>query len=785
MVPSKVFRGYSWLAGLLLILSPGGSCEPRRADMNDDGRVDPVDAYYLQHQWQMNEKGADLTGDGYVGEEDVLEFKAQWHATMTPENPYTVGRAVGIHFVAESSGEVFTSPEMEIEIASSTSEFKPTLMTRSSNLQEEGQSSPELSVVAGPEMPGLIESMLCELQPCGVSRRELVADGTPEFGVAYDKIGTFWGESIWIGWGANFSETYSPNGESYSWVVYFAPEAVYVALQKAEYVYSSVDVNAGVGVFWGVINSPGGEYLMRSYVDSLCGITFSRSLSTNLITGLPGLAPVPAFALSTDVTFFRVNGIDVLNRAIQFGSSVSVSFDLLPAGSFALPFSVSLETSSEVTAGFNPIIIWNLDPNAGGNPIDEIKKGLNRLFGAEVDPAGAIYSILSQRFAGRLIPFMEHLQAPVPVTLENGVRAPSNAAYFTHFLQTASTQRPASSPDTSIDHLIGRVEAWLQTGNTSELPEAINKGFDFNEDLLVEEEKNLQAATHLGFQIGYNRGCDANPDCKKVYAECIKKVYCPPGEWCSIVVEATEASDLFPGSTPEDFEEVWVRIDRDPMDYFNGGDTYAWVQFDGGLAIHEFVMASNTPIVLRVFIHRDYNPIDSTRHIELCPREVIPAARATLRSNTKALEGSSVPLQCVVTDEDGVPVAEPALVKFYDYRGYLIGAPVETEDGIAAIQFVPKPSIPRIDSFTTTLVGYSEEEARTGYSLKGIGFSVDADVEIGGESVSNRTGWEWQFMSSSEILFLPPDDSALLTEETMVQVVNPGDIRSNEYLYQP
>jgi hypothetical protein len=605
--------------------------------MNDDGRVDPADAYYLQHQWQMNEKGADLTGDGFVGEEDVLQLKAQWHEMMTPENPYTVGRAVGIHFLAESSGEVFASPEMEIEIASSTSEFKTALMNRSSSLKEERQTSPALSTIAGPEMPGLIESMLCELQPCAASRRELVADGTPEFGVAYDKIGTFWGESIWIGWGANFSETYSPDGESYSWVVYFAPEAVYVALQKAEYVYSSVDVNAGVGVFWGVINSPGGEYLTRDYVNSLCGITFSRSLSTNLINGLPGLAPVPAFALSTDVTFFRVNGIDVLDRAIQFGSSVSVSFDLLPAGSFALPFSVSLETSSEVTAGFNPIIIWNLDPNAGGNPIDEIKKGLNRLLGAEVDPAGAIYTILRQRFAGRLIPFMQHLQAPVPVTLENGGRAPSNAAYFTHFLQTASTQRPASSPDTSIDHLIGRVEAWLQTGNTTKLPEAINKGFDFNDDLLAEEEKSLQAATHLGFQIGYNRGCDANPDCKKVYAECIRKVYCPPGEWCSIVVEATEASDLFPGSTPEDFEGVWVRIDRDPMDYFNGGDTYAWVQFDSGLAIHEFAWRPILDCAEGLY-PPGLKSIHSTKHIDFV-RGGDSAARATLRSNDEGAGG--------------------------------------------------------------------------------------------------------------------------------------------------
>ena len=70
-----------------------------------------------------------------------------------------------------------------------------------------------------------------------------------QYGQAYPDIGTFsniWGNwTFWIGWDANFSETYDPEGESYAWVVYFAPEAVYLALQSSKSVYSGVNVNAG------------------------------------------------------------------------------------------------------------------------------------------------------------------------------------------------------------------------------------------------------------------------------------------------------------------------------------------------------------------------------------------------------------------------------------------------------------------------------------------------------------------------------------------------------------
>ena len=806
--PLKPISIYQILCLLFLIMAETNSSmaeQNRSADMNDDGRVDPKDAYYLQHQWQMQEKGADLNGDDFVGEEDLLELESQWHESKTIENPYTLGRAVGIYAVSEYAEEQHTGPEMELEIIAAEDQSKiktspiKEIPKKKLLLQKNPKSTsilPNSTSSIASNIPLLMEDIGEYLSSCNTTSSSRISSDTPEFGVQYDQIGTFWGESIWIGWGASFSDSYSPDGESYCWVIYFAPEAVYVALQKSEYVYSSVDVNAGINTFWGVLNPPGGEYLTKQYVESLNAVTLSRSLSTNLITGLPGLAPVPSFSFSTDVTFYRVSGIDILNRGIQFGTGVSVSFSLLPVGNFALPFSVSLdyspcqldpgEPACGVYAGFYPILIWDLNPDAGGNPMDEIKNGLEQLAGESLDLGATIYKILGKRFAERLIPFIEHLQAPVPVTLEDGTQPPTNGHYFTEFLQNASTQFPSSSPDTSIDYLIKQVEEWLQSGETSQLPDAINKGFNFDDELLMEYEKHLQGATQIGFNMGYYRGCDASSTCERVYANCIKQVHCAPGNWCTLVVEATEAAELFPSATAEDFEGVWVRFERDPMDYLNlDGEAYAWAQFENGLAIHEFVMNSNAPVSIAVFIHQNYNPIDSSKHIELCLREVIPDTQVTLCSNTKAIEGYPVPLKCKVQDENGIPITETATVKFYDDRDYLIGAPVKTTNSLAELEFIPKPSIPYINEFTTTLIGYTEQDSRTGYALYGRGISVDANVTINGTSVNDLSGWAWQINSSKEILFLPPDDSALLTETSQIQVVNPKDISSNLFEYQP
>ncbi|MCD6217506.1 hypothetical protein J7L05_06560, partial [bacterium] len=87
-----------------------------------------------------------------------------------------------------------------------------------------------------------------------ISAIPVVADEAPDDsplnreivpGVMYPDIGTFDGWSFWVGYDAAFSESYMPEGESYAWVVHFAPEGMYVSLQGGECLYSGVDVNAG------------------------------------------------------------------------------------------------------------------------------------------------------------------------------------------------------------------------------------------------------------------------------------------------------------------------------------------------------------------------------------------------------------------------------------------------------------------------------------------------------------------------------------------------------------
>ena len=81
-------------------------------------------------------------------------------------------------------------------------------------------------------------TMLCRFASCADKVFAKGADGKITARLAYgtpaNRIGTFDGWTFWLGWDGSFSETYDPFSETYAWVVYFAPEGVFVALQWAE-----------------------------------------------------------------------------------------------------------------------------------------------------------------------------------------------------------------------------------------------------------------------------------------------------------------------------------------------------------------------------------------------------------------------------------------------------------------------------------------------------------------------------------------------------------------------
>ena len=120
--------------------------------------------------------------------------------------------------------------------------------------------------LAGPLAVRLVTSTLLML--CIVFFMAVPSNAEPVYGQTSSEIGTFhrpWGNwSFWIGCDATFSEDYTPTNETYCWVVYFAPEAIYLALQSSKGVYSAVNVNAGLDYFYGALNVADSDVLRAS-----------------------------------------------------------------------------------------------------------------------------------------------------------------------------------------------------------------------------------------------------------------------------------------------------------------------------------------------------------------------------------------------------------------------------------------------------------------------------------------------------------------------------------------
>lgn len=784
-----------WAAGIGI---PTAEAQQGTA-LQEDERIGPAELFELKQQWQKEAPLVDQNYDAVVDQDDLLILHSLWHEKEPFQNPYTEGRAVGIYAAWEQGGQRFTSNEIEVQIEDSTADFKPTAaesgsvtLNKIDSSRSKASGAPSAGKVFDPAAlsadPELFAELMMRLQGCedpdpGASKVVGRAQ-SPQLGVASEQIGSFWGWTVWVGWDASWSETYIPEGESYAMVAYFAPEGVYFALQRSEFVYSGVDVFAGVGVFMGAAAFPGQQSFTRTSLGNSVGISLSYGMKL-----IPTFSYAPVPSLSHGITFFREGSSDSLQHAIQLGCGASVNMSLLP---FSLPVGVQLARQCEdpptpcgVYSGFWPIILWGLDPSAGGSPLDQIIHGLEQLASLqETDYAG----ILGKEFANILLPIFYHLQAPGPVSLEDDVPPPSNAYYFSEFLQDPSF--PSSSPNTSINHMIKDAEQWLASGNTEGLRESIRDNMQHDGPLFYEYAKSLEAGTKLGLELGEKHGYDlaveeGRRDDNQIYVDGVETIPCPVGEWCAVIVGATEIAELFPGSRAEDFEGTWIRFDRDALSYLDlQGDEYAWAQIENGLAIHEFVLRSNAPVLIGPFIHKDDNPVEA-KYVELRRRKVVPADRALLYSTGVALTGTPTTLRGVASDENGIPLTQGTPVKFYDYRDQLIGTGIQTKDELVATELMLKPSIPRIDKVTTTQVGYTEEDTTTGFSLDGRGFSVDADLLLNGVSINTMSHWEWAVLSSKNILARPVEEQYRLTQTTTIQVVNPEGIASNVYVYIP
>lgn len=413
------------------------------------------------------------------------------------------------------------------------------------------------------------------------------------FGTPYDEIGTFGGWTFWLGWDASFSETYLPDSETYAWVVYFAPEGVFVALQKSKSTYSAVDVFAGVDYFYGALVSLAGNTLKRSYIDSLLGV----NISLNSWNFSPPVGS-PFFTLSAAIksgqTFFRRGPIKNLERGVQYTAGISVSNAFVP---MPIPLSVSLDYESGVSAGFYPIIEWDLPPSSE-NPVDQIISGLENVAGS----SGSTFNrIMGRQMAESFLSFMRTLPS---------------SPYFKEFLEN-------QTHNTAVDELIREAEEWLQTGDTSNLPEKIRPPVEPQE--MHRLMLPIHAGTQAAFEMGYKHGCDNNVNCKTFYADCMKTVKCTPGKACRIEVTAQEIADLVPGSRAADFEGAWVAFDRPFDQYLTEETEVEWTTIENGKAVFKFILSTENPLLLGIRV--DASTATGNRPIELCRRRIVyPAA---------------------------------------------------------------------------------------------------------------------------------------------------------------
>ncbi|MCX8043125.1 MAG: hypothetical protein N3B18_03255 [Desulfobacterota bacterium] len=411
------------------------------------------------------------------------------------------------------------------------------------------------------------------------------------YGQQVRQIGTFNGWTMWMGWDGSFSENYNPFSETYYWMVYFAPEGLFVALQSAKSNYSNVDTYAAYDYFYGTLQSPFGSILPSAYIDSLKGVTLSINAFDSSFAPVGPLSQL-SMAVTSGQTFFRIGSLKTLQRGIQFSAGMNVSFSLMP---FSLPFCVSLDYESKFEAGFYPIILWNIDPTSSNNPVDKVIEELHQV-AANADTQ-SFPGYYEKEIADMMIPFLETLPSS-PLLRE--------------FM--ASTNR-----DSHIDNMISHAQDWLRTGDTSKLPGSVALPMPPEEQYAT--MRPVKAITDMCFELGFEHGYRSKNRDDTIYADCIITVHCKPAHDCTLEATAEEVAELVPGSHPENFEGVGVGFDTTPESQAAGGEEIYWTTIESGVASYTFVNNTDTPLFLGVQVYAD--PATGNKTLELCRRKVV------------------------------------------------------------------------------------------------------------------------------------------------------------------
>jgi Bacterial TSP3 repeat len=386
----------------------------------------------------------------------------------------------------------------------------------------------------------------------------------PKYGTTSATIGTFDGWSFWVGWEGAFSDTYSPIEEKYAWVVYFAPEAIYVALEPSMAVYSGVDVNMGFKYFYGFLKSPTADKTLTvAYREELWGVF----ISTEALGAFEGAGPMANLSMDLEVEagFLRVKHTKTLVPACRKAWGFSVAYSLLP---IKLPLKVELDEDWDTSrtpdpgfVGFYPIAIWKRPTVAGQNPVDQILAGL-QAFGASGTPGTAT------AMAGVLTPVLQQLAGDQD--LRSFLSNPRGSSRWSQALTTTET--------------------WLQTGNTGQAPPSVAPTDDTTTPQVV---KPILCGTQLAFATGYRVGAQSNPNNHMIYVDGVVTNYAYIGERCRIQVKAHELSDVVSNTVPANFEGAWIGFSLPLESYTSRQDVgqRQWGQITNGVA--EFVLTES------------------------------------------------------------------------------------------------------------------------------------------------------------------------------------------------
>lgn len=410
-----------------------------------------------------------------------------------------------------------------------------------------------------------------------------------KYGKPYDSIGTFNGWSYWVGYDANFSDSYAPEGEAYAWVVHFAPEGIYLSMQKSKNVYSGVDVNAGFNFFYGLVKSPDGDILKRSFVGDMSARTFSLSAFDTSMAKLGPMSNLSA-GISSSITGYT-NGVNgPMVRAVQFGAGMSVSYALV-ANPF--PFSVSLDTESTVAAGFYPIAIWET-PDETLPPRQAILENLTTLSRGQ---GKAFADIHNAYMASRMLTVLESF--------------PLNDMIDEFVTRKKSISR--------IDEFLNEVAEWNETGDTKKLPEILKPKVPPRE--MYRLLNPLQSAVTAAFETGYKRGYDSTTRTDTIYADCMQTLRAKVGQKVRIEITKDEIVALMPELKGVDLEGVKVVFDNPPETYISSQQTETAIPLKNGTAVFTVSIAAPSTFLLGVRI--DKTAKTKNKYLELCRRLVI------------------------------------------------------------------------------------------------------------------------------------------------------------------